>query len=98
MSPSLVTRGESSVCGDERSNGFLGSLGLRRIRLSVKFETCFFTFLHNNRVQILKEGRKRKLIFKDVKVSDQGMISCTSNADETKGELVVECKYTYIVG
>jgi len=44
----------------------------------------------DKRIQVLKEGKKRKLIFKDVKVSDQGMISCTTNADETKGELVVE--------
>lgn len=47
--------------------------------------------MSNCRIQVLKEGRKRKLVFKDVKVSDQGMISCETNADETKGELVVEC-------
>jgi hypothetical protein len=44
------------------------------------------------RVQIVKDGRKRKLIFKEVKITDAGMIKCTTNSDETVGELVVECK------
>lgn len=46
-------------------------------------------------VQIVKDGKKRKLIFKDVKITDAGMIKCTTNADKTEGELAVECKPLY---
>ncbi|XP_031623079.1 twitchin-like isoform X2 [Contarinia nasturtii] len=40
-------------------------------------------------VQIVKDGRKRKLIIKDAKVADAGQYSCVSNADKTEAELVV---------
>ncbi|KAJ8886792.1 hypothetical protein PR048_013004 [Dryococelus australis] len=42
------------------------------------------------RIQIIKEGRKRKLIIKDCKVTDAGMFSCVSNADKTEAEIVVQ--------
>jgi 3-keto-L-gulonate-6-phosphate decarboxylase len=45
----------------------------------------------NYSVQLVKDGRKRKLIFKDVKITDAGQIKCTTNADATEGELAVEC-------
>ncbi|XP_023314705.1 twitchin isoform X11 [Trichogramma pretiosum] len=43
----------------------------------------------DKRVQIKAEGRKRKLIIKDAKVTDAGMYSCVSNADKTEAELIV---------
>lgn len=46
----------------------------------------------DKRVQIKEEGRKRKLIIKDAKVTDAGMYSCVSNADKTEAELIVNCK------
>lgn len=45
----------------------------------------------DKRVQIKAEGRKRKLIIKDAKVTDAGNYSCVSNADKTEAELV--CSY-----
>jgi len=42
---------------------------------------------------MVKEGRKRKLIFKDVKITDAGQIKCTSNSDETEAELAVQCMF-----
>lgn len=50
-------------------------------------------FVH--RVQIKEDGRKRKLIIKDAKVTDAGMYSCVSNADKTEAELIVNCKALY---
>lgn len=45
------------------------------------------------RVQIKEDGRKRKLIIKDVKVTDAGQYSCVSNADKTEAEIVINCKF-----
>ena len=45
------------------------------------------------RVQIIKEGRKRKIVIKDCKVTDAAVYTCTSNADKTECELVIQCKY-----
>lgn len=45
------------------------------------------------RVQIKEDGRKRKLIIKDTKVTDAGQYSCVSNADKTEAEIVINCKY-----
>lgn len=41
---------------------------------------------------IAKEGRKRKVVIKDAKVTDAGNFKCVSNADETACELIVKCK------
>lgn len=46
----------------------------------------------DNRIQIVKDGRKRKLILKDCKVSDAGMFRCTTNADKTEAEITINCK------
>lgn len=43
----------------------------------------------DKRVQAVKEGRKRKLVIKDAKVSDAGQYSCVSNADKTEAEIVI---------
>lgn len=47
----------------------------------------------DKRVQVIKDGRKRKLIVKDAKVTDAGHYSCVSNADKTQAEIVINCKY-----
>lgn len=41
------------------------------------------------RLVISKDGRKRKLVIKDAKVTDAGMYSCVSNADKTEAEIIV---------
>lgn len=46
----------------------------------------------DKRVHITKDGRKRKLVIKDCKVTDQGMYKCTTNADKTEAEILVNCK------
>lgn len=43
----------------------------------------------DKRIQAVKDGRKRKLVIKDAKVSDAGQYSCVSNADKTEGEIVI---------
>lgn len=63
---------------------------------------CSFRFKNNEpvkadkRVTIVKEGRKRKIVIKDAKVTDAGNFKCVSNADETACELIVNCKYMYL--
>ncbi|XP_013148822.1 PREDICTED: twitchin isoform X2 [Papilio polytes] len=44
----------------------------------------------DKRVSIVKEGRKRKVVIKDAKVTDAGNFKCVSNADETACELIVK--------
>ena len=65
--------------------------------LRFKKEDSFFLFLlivnNSCRVQIKEDGRKRKLIIKDTKVTDAGQYSCVSNADKTEAEIVINCKY-----
>lgn len=46
----------------------------------------------DKRMQIVKDGRKRKLIIKDCKVSDAGQFRCTTNADKTEAEIIINCK------
>lgn len=43
----------------------------------------------DRRVQAVKDGRKRKLVIKDAKVTDAGQYSCVSNADKTEAELII---------
>lgn len=43
----------------------------------------------DKRIQIVKEGRKRKLVIKDAKVTDAANYSCVSNADKTECELII---------
>lgn len=43
----------------------------------------------DKRVVISKDGRKRKLVIKDAKVTDAGMYQCTTNADKTEAEIIV---------
>lgn len=48
----------------------------------------------DKRMQIVKDGRKRKLIIKDCKVTDAGLFKCTTNADKTEAEIIINCEYT----
>ncbi len=48
------------------------------------------------RIQIIAEGKKRKLIIKNCKLDDGGMISAKTNADEVSAPLEVNCKLTFI--
>ena len=43
----------------------------------------------DKRIQIVKDGRKRKLVIKDAKVTDAGHFKCTTNADETNAEILI---------
>ncbi|XP_037720926.1 twitchin isoform X30 [Drosophila subpulchrella] len=43
----------------------------------------------DKRIQIVKDGRKRKLIIKDCKVTDAGQFKCTTNADTTEAEIII---------
>lgn len=43
---------------------------------------------------ISADGRKRKLVIKDCKITDAGMYKCVSNADQTEAELVINCTYS----
>uniref|UniRef100_T1HGY0 Ig-like domain-containing protein n=7 Tax=Rhodnius prolixus TaxID=13249 RepID=T1HGY0_RHOPR len=44
----------------------------------------------DKRVSITKDGRKRKLVIKDCKVTDAGAFACTTNADRTEAEILVQ--------
>lgn len=43
----------------------------------------------DKRVKVVKDGRKRKLVIEDAKVSDAGQYSCVSNADKTEAEIII---------
>lgn len=43
----------------------------------------------DKRLQVVKDGRKRKLIIKDCKVTDGGQFACVSNADRTEAEIII---------
>lgn len=62
---------------------------MHRIFFFIQINLCFPTY----RTRIIKEGRKRKVIISDVKITDAGIFKCTSNADETEAEVVVKCKF-----
>lgn len=47
----------------------------------------------NDKVQIVKDGRKHKLVLKDVAKTDSGMYRCVSNADKTEAEIFVKREY-----
>lgn len=44
-------------------------------------------------MEISSEGRKRRLVIKKAKVSDEGEYTCKTNDDETTAELIVERKF-----
>merc|ERR1712008_80067 len=44
-------------------------------------------------VEIVSEGRQRKLVFKSIKMEDEGAWTCKTNADETICELIVQSEY-----
>ena len=44
----------------------------------------------SKKLEIIADGRKRKIIIKKAKVTDEGHYSCTTNADKTEQETIVE--------
>ncbi|XP_050067771.1 twitchin isoform X12 [Anopheles maculipalpis] len=46
--------------------------------------------VESDKVQIVKDGRKHKLVLKDVAKTDSGMYRCVSNADKTEAEIFVK--------
>lgn len=50
----------------------------------------------DKRLEIIKDGRKRKLIIRDAKVSDSGEFSCVSNADKTNAEITVNYQNKFL--
>lgn len=50
-----------------------------------------------DRITITQDGRKRKMVIKDAKVTDSGMYKCTTNADQTEAEIGVQCTCHFAV-
>ncbi|XP_049301026.1 twitchin isoform X7 [Anopheles funestus] len=46
--------------------------------------------VESDKVQIVKDGRKHKLILKDAAKTDSGVYRCVSNADKTEAEIFVK--------
>ena len=46
------------------------------------------------RIQVVKEGKKRKLVINGAKMEDAGKITAKTNADETSCDLGVKRMYT----
>ena len=44
------------------------------------------------RVQVIKDGKKRKLVINGCKLEDAGKITCKTNADESSADLGVKCE------
>lgn len=42
------------------------------------------------RIQVIKDGRKRKLIINDAKLADGGQYACASNVEKTQADLIVK--------
>lgn len=43
-------------------------------------------------MQVIKEGKKRRLVINGVKLEDAGNITCRTNADEAGADLGVKCE------
>lgn len=50
----------------------------------------------DKRIEIVKDGRKRKIIIKDAKVNDAGAYSCVSNADKTLADISVNYQNKFL--
>ena len=47
----------------------------------------------DGRVEVVVEGKKRKLVFKDTHLEDAGEITCKTNRDSSSCVLKVACKF-----
>jgi hypothetical protein len=52
--------------------------------------------ISDKRIEIINDGRKRKIIIKDAKVNDAGQYSCVSNADKTLADIVVNYQNKFL--
>ena len=50
----------------------------------------------DKRIEIVKDGRKRKIVIKDAKVSDSGKFSCVTNADKTIADIAVNYQNKFL--
>jgi len=50
------------------------------------------------RIQVVKEGKKRKLVINGVKLEDAGKITCKTNADEASADLGVKHNNCFVKG
>lgn len=50
----------------------------------------------DKRIEIIKDGRKRKIIIRDAKVNDSGEYSCVSNADKTLADITVNYQNKFL--
>lgn len=50
----------------------------------------------DKRIEIVSDGRKRKITIKDAKVSDAGQFSCVSNADKTLADITVNYQNKFL--
>lgn len=50
----------------------------------------------DKRIEIIKDGRKRKIVIKDAKVSDAGQYSCVTNADKTLADISVNYQNKFL--
>lgn len=50
----------------------------------------------DKRIEIVKDGRKRKIVIKDAKVNDAGAYSCVSNADKTLADISVNYQNKFL--
>ncbi len=56
-----------------------------------KYQAAFFR-RRDFRVQVIKDGKKRKLVINGCKLEDAGKITCKTNADESSADLGVKCE------
>lgn len=77
-------KGEEEIVPDKR-------LVLQIFQYSLR-DTADHDSVSFYRMVVTADGRKRKLVIKDCKISDAGMYRCVSNADKTEAELVINCK------
>ena len=43
-------------------------------------------------MEVVVDGKKRKLVFKDTRLEDAGEITCKTNKDSSSCHLTVKCK------
>ena len=51
--------------------------------------------LQDGRVEIVVEGKKRKLVIKDTHLEDAGEITCRTNKDASSCKFQVKCEYPH---
>jgi hypothetical protein len=55
-----------------------------------------YPFSQDGRVEIVVDGKKRKLVIKDTHLEDAGEITCKTNRDASSCKFQVKCKQLLI--